>query len=211
MTALVVIAKDPVPGRVKTRLQPELSLDEAAVVAAALISDTLATARTIRASRHIVFWDGNTPPAGAAGFELIAQPQGSLDERLAALFDLIDEPMVLIGMDTPQFSAQHLGGVFPDWPTGVGAVFGPAEDGGFWALGMREPRGDLIRGVPMSRADTGARQIARLHDAGLLVSALPMLLDVDDFAAATRVAEAAPAGAFAAALRRIASRAGIAA
>lgn len=206
MTALVVIAKEPVPGRVKTRLQPELSLGEAATVAASLISDTLATARTLRATRHILFWDGDTLPPGAGGFEVIAQPAGNLDERLAYIFDLVDEPMVLVGMDTPQFSPAHLSTVFPEWPEAIGAVFGPAEDGGFWAIGMREPRGDLIRDVPMSRADSGARQLGRLHDAALLVSILPTLLDVDDFASAERVASLMPGGAFRSAWNRLANR-----
>src|SRR6187402_1022291 len=128
MTALVVIAKEPVPGAVKTRLQPQYSLAEAAALAAALISDTLSTARTVRADRHILYWAGRQLPAGAGGFEIIRQPEGTLDERLAALFDLMDEPTLLIGMDTPQFSLGHLGGAFPSWPGPAGAMFGPAED-----------------------------------------------------------------------------------
>lgn len=203
MTALVVIAKEPVPGKVKTRLHPDYSYEEAAVLAAALLSDTLATARTVRADRHILFWAGETIPAGAGGFERIAQPEGTLDERLAALFDLMDEPTLLIGMDTPQFSLAHLGGAFPHWPTGVDAMLGPADDGGFWALGMRRPDGDLIRGVAMSRADTGRTQLDRLRSAHLLVSMLPTLMDVDDTTSAHRVAEAAPGGAFASTLRRL--------
>lgn len=206
MTALVVIAKEPVPGSVKTRLQPEYTLEEAATLAAALISDTLATARTVRADRHILYWAGGDLPAAAGGFELIRQGDGPLDERLADLFDLMDEPTLLIGMDTPQFTVAHLGGAFPAWPDGIGAMLGPAEDGGFWALGMRDPDGALIRGVPMSRADTGRRQLERLHAADLLVSTLPVLLDVDDHAGARRVGELVLDGAFAAALRRLGDR-----
>ena len=66
-------------------------------------------------------------------------------------------------MDTPQLTAAHLAPVLPTGRrTTIDAWFGPATDGGFWALGMREPRGDLIRGVPMSRDDTGAQQLRRL-------------------------------------------------
>lgn len=207
MTALVVIAKQPVPGRVKTRLQPEYSADEAATLAAALISDTLATARTVRADRHILFYAGDVLPPGAGAFEVIAQPDGTLGERIGYLFDLMDEPTVLIGMDTPQFSLGHLGGTFPAWPSGVGAVIGPAEDGGWWTLGMRQPDGDMVRGVSTSRADTGQRQLAELHQADLVVSLLPVLLDVDDSASAHRVSDLVPNGAFASTLRRLDSRA----
>ena len=100
-------------------------------------------------------------------------------------------------MDTPQVVATDLEAVFETWPEDTDAWFGPADDGGFWALGMRSPRGDLIRGVPMSRDDTGAIQLERLTAAGLRVSHLPALTDVDTIVEARSVATAAPATSFA--------------
>ena len=82
------------------------------------------------------------------------------------------------------------------WTRDVDAWFGPANDGGFWALGMREPRGDLIRGIPMSRSDTGDLQLARLRAAGLRVAMLPELTDVDTIEDARLAAAEAPASAF---------------
>lgn len=195
MTTLIVIAKEPLPGRAKTRLHPPLSLEQAADLAAAAIDDTLAAVADLPASRRILLFEGANPPRAAAGYEIMPQAGGELDERLAAAFDAVDGPAVLIGMDTPQLRAADLAAAFGE--VDVDAWFGPADDGGFWALGMREPRGDLIRGVPMSRDDTGAIQLNRLEAAGLRVGMLRELTDVDTFDDARRVAAAAPATAFA--------------
>ena len=89
------------------------------------------------------------------------------------------------------------------WPADVDAWFGPATDGGFWALGLARPDGDLLRGVPMSRADTGRIQLKRLQDAGLRVRQLAALEDVDTFENAVSVANAAPNGKFARTLARM--------
>jgi glycosyltransferase A (GT-A) superfamily protein (DUF2064 family) len=130
----------------------------------------------------------------------VPQVDGGLDDRLGAIFDHCAGPTVLIGMDTPQVTAELLAPVFDVWPAEVDAWFGPAADGGFWALALREPDGDLIRGVPMSRDDTGARQLERLHAAGLRVRMLPTLTDVDTIDDAQKVADLAPTGRFAATL-----------
>lgn len=194
MTTLIIIAKETLPGRVKTRLHPPLSLEQAAELAAASVADTLSTLRTLPAERRILLFDGTVPPPDSEDFEVIPQSSGDLDERLASIFDLVTGRTLLVGMDTPQLSAHH---VAPFFDGGFDAWFGPARDGGFWALGMEEPRGDLIRGVPMSRDDTGAIQLSRLHGAGLRVKILPPLTDVDTIANAHDVALAAPDSRFA--------------
>lgn len=192
MSALVVIAKECVPGRVKTRLHPPFTMAQAATIAAASIADTLDAARKVSADRRILYFDGDPTHTPHDGYEVIAQPEGSLDERLAAIFDLLDEPMLLIGMDTPQLRPGDM-----RWPETADAVLGIAADGGFWALGMRRPRGDVIRGVPMSRPDTGALQLAALARAGLTVDPLVTLRDVDLAEDAVAVAAQMPDSAFA--------------
>lgn len=196
MTAIVLIAKEPVPGRVKTRLHPPFTLDQAAMIAASAINDTLEALAAVPATRRILLFDGTAVPLGASDYELLPQIEGGLDERLAAAFDLLSEPTVLVGMDTPQLTAADLAPAFARDFGGMDAWFGPATDGGFWALGLRSPRGDLIRGVPMSRADTGALQRARLVAAGLRVGTLATLTDVDTVDSAREVAAAAPRSAF---------------
>lgn len=197
MTTLVVIAKECLPGKVKTRLHPPLTLEQAALVASASLSDTLEAVRPLPASRRILLFDGTTPPADAEGFEVVHQVEGGLDERLGAVFDLVDGPLVLVGMDTPQLTADILAPVFEEWPSGVDAWFGPADDGGYWALALRNPSGDLVRGVPMSQADTGNHQLNRLARAGIEVDFLPELTDVDTIEDARTVARIAPDSRFA--------------
>lgn len=209
MTTLIVIAKEPIPGRVKTRLHPPYTLAQAAEIAVASLDDTLETLARIPATRRVLCFDGATAPAAAADFEVVPQVEGGLDERLAAIFDAVDEDAVLVGMDTPQLDAEVLAPIFEPWPEGVDAWFGPATDGGFWllALAARPGRGDLIRGVPMSRDDTGALQRARLVDAGLGVRDVPALRDVDDAHALAAVAQAIPHSRTASVVRAAAIRA----
>ncbi|WP_104082369.1 DUF2064 domain-containing protein [Cryobacterium sp. Y11] len=192
MTAIVVIAKECLPGKVKTRLHPPLSLEQAAELAAASLADTLAVAEALPATRHILAFDGVTPPVEASGWQILPQTAGGLDERLAAIFDYLDEPSLLLGMDSPQVSVELLAPVFHDWTMETDAWFGPADDGGFWALGLKNPTGALLRGIPMSRSDTGAHQLRRLDQAGLTVRLLPTLTDIDTITDARTVASIAP-------------------
>lgn len=201
MTTLLVIAKSPVPGRVKTRLTPPCTSAEAAVLAEAALTDTLRAVLAADAGRRVLVLDGAVGPWLPDGFEVVAQCAGGLDERLAAAFDACTGPTLLVGMDTPQVTAELLASVGELQPDS--ASFGPAVDGGFWALGLGRPDGSLVRGVPMSRAATGAAQLERLRAAGLRVRVLPTLRDVDTAQDAEAVAVAAPGSRFAARWRTV--------
>jgi glycosyltransferase A (GT-A) superfamily protein (DUF2064 family) len=196
---LLVIAKEPRPGRVKTRLTPPFTPREAATLAEAALVDTLRAVAATPARRRVLVLDGAPGPWLPDGFDVVRQCAGTLDERLAAAFAGCDGPALLIGMDTPQVTPALLTVDFGD----CDAYFGPAEDGGFWALGLAEPDPELLRGVPMSTHTTGAVQRERLVGAGLRVRDLPCLRDVDTAADATAVAAAAPEGVFAAELERL--------
>ncbi|MFD8730218.1 MULTISPECIES: DUF2064 domain-containing protein [Streptomyces] len=203
-TELLVIAKEPVPGRVKTRLCPPFSPAEAAELAAAALADTLETVLALPARRRVLVLDGRPGPWVPPGVEVVPQSGGGLDERLAAAFGRCTGPALLVGMDTPQLTPALLApALAPDAWEGCDAWFGPAEDGGFWALGLAQPDPALLRGVPMSVPETGAVQRRRLVEAGLAVRDLPVLLDVDTASDAHRVAADAPGGRFATALGRL--------
>ena len=195
-TTLLVIAKQPLPGRVKTRLVPPCTHRQAAALAEAALADTLHTVLVAPARPRVLVLDGEPGPWLPPGFDIIPQCGGGLDERLAGAFAAARGPALLIGMDTPQLLAV-------DWRV-ADAWFGPAVDGEFWGLGLRVPDAALVRGVPMSTADTGAIQLARLHAAGLRVARLPWLRDVDTAADAVAVARLAPRTRFAARARELA-------
>ncbi|MGW0699841.1 TIGR04282 family arsenosugar biosynthesis glycosyltransferase [Streptomyces sp. NPDC002867] len=201
MTTLLVIAKQPLPGRVKTRLTPPFTAEEAAALAEAALTDTLAAVAVTPADRHVLVLDGSPGPWLPPGFEVLPQCAGGLDERLAAAYAACTGPALLIGMDTPQVTPGLLTPAL-DFG-GHDAWFGPAADGGFWALGLATPDPALLLGVPMSVPETGAVQYERLRAAGLRTGLLPRLRDVDTAADAAAVAGEAPTGRFAAVHHRL--------
>ncbi|MFE2915836.1 TIGR04282 family arsenosugar biosynthesis glycosyltransferase [Kitasatospora indigofera] len=207
---LLVIAKAPVPGRVKTRLTPPCTPEQAASLAEAALSDTLRVLGSVPAGRRLLVLDGEPGRWLPPGWEVAPQVPGGLDVRLAAAFALAPAgaPALLVGMDTPQLSAAVLAGqLSPAARAGADAWYGPARDGGFWALGLARPSPGLARrlltGVPMSTPRTGALLLERLAQAGLTVRRLPALTDVDTARDAAEVAALAPAGAFAARWRAV--------
>ncbi len=199
-TALIVIAKEPIPGGCKTRLCPPLQAREAAALAEAALADTLATIASVPARRHVLALEGRRGSWLPSGFEVVPQRAGGLGERLAGAFADVGEPALLVGMDTPQLTpAQVRRAIARLARPGVDAVLGPAEDGGYWAIGLRKPAEDAFAGVPMSSARTLREQRRRLDALGLRHVELDSMLDFDTIGAAARVAELCPGSRFAAA------------
>lgn len=196
--AVLVIAKEPVPGRVKTRLVPPCTPVEAADVAAAALSDTLAEMARVPAAEHVVVLDGTPGRWLPAGWRVLPQCAGGLDLRLAAAFGHVDGPAMLVGMDTPQLRAEQVSAFDPDR---FDSALGLCADGGYWAIGFRSPAdaARTIPGVPMSVGHTAAAQTERLAAANLSVQLLDTLVDVDTAATAALVAATAPHTRFAAA------------
>lgn len=199
---VIVLAKAPVAGRVKTRLCPPCDPEQAAVLAEAALLDTLHAVAATPCTRRVLVLDGAPGSWLPAGFDVLSQRGGSLDERLAFAFEDVGTGGLLVGMDTPQLTPACLTASLRtlDRPS-VGAVLGPAVDGGWWGIGLRAPDPAVFLGVPMSSSQTGAAQQARLCALGLRVAGLPRLRDVDNFADALVTARTAPATRFAATLR----------
>jgi rSAM/selenodomain-associated transferase 1 len=199
---LIVIAKAPVAGRVKTRLCPPCTPEQAADLARASLQDTLHAAARSSAGRRIVVLDGEPGPWLPSGFEVIPQRGDGLEERLAAAFGDVGEAAFLVGMDTPQLTPELLDAGLAAVTSGDSA-FGAALDGGYWGLGLRTPDAAVFAGVPMSSSRTGVVQRAQLAMLGLHPAILPPLLDVDIFRDALAVAAEAPETRFAAAVAAI--------
>ncbi|MEO6019418.1 MAG: DUF2064 domain-containing protein [Knoellia sp.] len=203
LARIIVLAKSPQPGRVKTRLGPEFSPREAATLAGAAIRDTL-TAAGATGVAMVLSWDGPLMPWLPEDLPVQAQRGAGLAQRLDHSFRLAvgaegDEPTLLVGMDTPQVGPADL---LADW-RGADAVLGMSEDGGYWAIGLRRYQPGLFDGVPMSTAHTGRAQLERLHSLGLSVHLLSTHRDVDEPADAAAVAAAAPHTRFARTFRRL--------
>jgi rSAM/selenodomain-associated transferase 1 len=207
--SLIVIAKAPLPGFAKTRLIPDLGPDGAAGVAAAALADTLWAVAEAPAVRRTLVLAGDVDGAGwlpevdGRRFEIVPQRDGGLGERLAGAFaDSGAGPALLVGMDTPQITASLLADASARLcADGVDAVLGPASDGGWWAIGFREPDPAAFAGVPMSAGDTCEHQRRRLEELGLRVAELEQLRDIDTVADARAVAAVVPWTRMASALR----------
>ncbi len=202
--ALLVIAKEPLPGRAKTRLTPPCTDAEAASLAAAALMDTIDVVACTPAGRRILVFDGDPRGFLRDGFELRAQRGQGLGERLAAAFEDVGGPALLVGMDTPQLTSRLLQkGMRALTQPGVDAVLGPALDGGYWSVGFSASAPGAFADVPMSRDCTLARQRGRLAELGLAVHEQAALRDVDTIQDARVVAADAPHTRFATALANI--------
>jgi uncharacterized protein len=205
---VLVVAKAPEPGRAKTRLAATVGDRVAADIAAAALLDTLdAVAAAPVAARVVAFTGDLNAAAGAAeirrilkSFNVIPQRGDGFADRLAnAHADSADGyPVLQIGMDTPQVTAELLTDCarrLLDAP----AVLGLAYDGGWWALGVETPTmAECLRTVPMSQPDTGELTLKALRDNGIDVTRVQRLADIDvvDDVAAVREA-CGPASRFA--------------
>lgn len=204
---VIVIAKAPTPGRSKTRLTPPCTAEEAAALARAALIDTLVAVRRSSARRRVLALDGDAAGlrGNLRGFRVIPQRGSGLGERLAAAFEDIREPALLIGMDTPQVSPPLLDRAL-DLLSGTDAVLGDTIDGGYWAIGLGGPLASAFTGVPMSTRFTARAQRQRFADLGLSCASLPVLRDVDYYEDALAVAARAPGSRFARCLASLRAR-----
>jgi len=205
---VLLIAKAPVPGQVKTRLCPPCRPEQAAAVARAALDDTVDTLSRVPCGRRTVL--GTPGLAAPPAWHRVEQRGSGLADRLANGFADTADPSfgsVLVGMDTPQLTVGGVAGVARILDD-ADAVIGPAEDGGWWLLALRDPaRASLLRHVPMSTPETGALTRAALRAAGLRIAVTGTLRDVDTAADARAVAATCraqnPASRFAAAVDRV--------
>jgi glycosyltransferase A (GT-A) superfamily protein (DUF2064 family) len=198
----IVIAKRPVPGRVKTRLTPPLTPAEAAALAAAALTDTIAAVDSAAAATRMLYFDGDAADWLPPTWTYRRQRPGGLDVRLADAIGAAAGPAMVVGMDTPQLDARLLDSFDAER---FDACVGPTADGGYWTIGLRDPAHAqaALLGVPMSTEHTYADQVGRLRSLGLSVQVLDGLVDVDTFDDAVDVAREAPQTCFAAAFAEL--------
>lgn len=199
---VLVVAKAPVEGEVKTRLGAKIGDDDAARIAAAALVDTLrAAAATAGGANCHLALSGDLDRAVDADrirdllrdWTVTTQRGDDFAERLVnAHADAGPGDVVQIGMDTPQVTPALLGTAGRPL-VDHGAVLGAAEDGGWWVLARRDPAAvRALIGVPMSMPTTYADTRAALVASGASVAETGGLRDVDTVADARAVAEQAP-------------------
>lgn len=183
---LTVIAKEPRPGFVKTRLCPPCRPRQAADVAAAALLDTLdAVDEIVEAATRAcpndelepaLLFDGDPTDWARPGYRVVPQCGVGLAARLSNAFDELG-PGLIVGMEAP-LAVPALGNAVSALTAGSD-VLGLAVDGGYWVIGLHRVDPAVFEGIPMSTSATGLAQLVRLHRLGRRVRMLRMEHDLD--------------------------------
>jgi uncharacterized protein len=206
-----VIAKAPAPGRAKTRLVPPLRPAEAAGLQEAMLLDTLDACRAEVDDVAILHADAGEAAElsrVAPGVRLVLQTGRGLEEALGRTLDehLADGPVAIVSSDIPAFPAGSLDRAFARLDDGADIVLGPALDGGYWLVAMREFHAEPLRDIPWSTPAVLAVTLERSRAAGLHAELLEPWRDLDtavDLAFLGRQVEALRAPRTTAALRAL--------
>ena len=187
--ALIIFAKNPLPGSVKTRLSPPLTPEEASGLYSCMIQDSVEMARSLSGITPFIFFQDD--PGAADYFETLApeirstpQRGENLGERMKNAFEETFSrgfaEVAIIGTDSPDLPAEHIFEAFlllEDEHTDV--VFGPAEDGGYYLLALKMVWDELFAGLPWSSGKLLAASVERAKDLCLGASFLPAWYDID--------------------------------
>lgn len=195
--ALAVMAKAPKAGKVKTRLIPPLTLDEAAALNACFLRDTFANIGEVEGAKGVVVYTPRGEEAAFSGivpadFVMLAQRGDAFGERLcAAAADLLGcgfGACCLIDSDSPTMphaALQHAANVL--MAPGDRVVLGPTADGGYYLIGLKSAHADLFENISWSTPEVFEETVARAECAALDVTLLPRWYDVDDGATLERL------------------------
>lgn len=188
MNSLIVFAKAPVPGKVKTRLCPPLSGEQAARLYTAFVGDVLSGARASETAAVSVAYEPHPRHADLSWMEdappWFPQADGDLGARLIAAFDIAfrakAEKVVIIGSDCPDLDPRVLRDAYARLD-GADVVLGPAEDGGYYLVGLRAPMPHLFTKMEWSDPSVLKKTLERLRLRGESFELLPEHADVDTF------------------------------
>lgn len=195
MKTTVVFVKAPAPGRVKTRLCPPFTPEQAAALYRAFAADSLSAAESVVGAGAVVAYEPHedwpdpswlrTPPP-----EWFPQEGADLGARLAAATGkaFVDgaDRVVVIGSDAPHIPPQLIEEAFGRLATAP-LVLGPARDGGYYLVGLREPAPSLFDDIPWSGPDVLKATLARAAELHWTAHLLDALEDVDDAGSLARL------------------------
>lgn len=182
---LMIFAKPPVPGRVKTRLAKDLGEQAATDVYRKLLNLTANVVNRVNCRKQVWL---TAPAEGGAGIpefqdcDTMLQKGANLGERMSYAFEQVfkdgNDRVVIIGSDCPDITVELIEEAFQALD-GSDLVIGPGEDGGYWLLGMKEFRPDLFREIAWSTPAVLSQTEEIAGRLGLKISRLKMLNDID--------------------------------
>ena len=181
---LIVFLRPPVLGRVKTRLAADIGKQQALDIYTRLMTHTLREAARIPCRKE-AWWAAQPPdpdPAATMGFVPSLQSPGDLGKRMSTAFrkGFADgrAPVVIIGTDCPGMCTALLERAFAALGE-YDSVIGPAQDGGYYLLGLNKPLDELFRNKAWSSSSVLPATVADLERHGRSCHLLPELVDVD--------------------------------
>ena len=194
--ALIVFAREPVPGKVKTRLGRDIGYTPAANLYSAMLEDVLESVSLLKDVRPLLFWacDDAPIPLNPAFplMESFKQHGANLGLRMAHAFELAFESgctaCCIIGTDSPDLPAEYIRQAFELLEGGgTDVVFGPARDGGYYLLGLRRAWPELFENIAWGTPQVLTTSVARARELGVRTAFLPQWYDIDTQADLSRL------------------------
>ncbi len=176
---LVLFARFPEPGKAKTRLIPALGADGAAKLHARLVERSVAVLGAVNRNVELHYTGGSSPAFAAwLGDDIVLVPQvdGDLGDRLLAAMNPL--PVIFFGADVPDLATEIVAAAISALQTHE-VVIGPAEDGGYYLIGMRQPMPFLFENMPWGSEQVFAKTCERLEQRGIAAALLEPLHDCD--------------------------------
>jgi rSAM/selenodomain-associated transferase 1 len=187
--ALIIMAKAPLAGTVKTRLQPALAAEQCAELAACFLRDTINKANSLENQSLIIAYS----PAGETDYfkqfarpktSLVEQQGDNLGEKMFSAFEFAfrqnAEMAVMIGTDSPTFPVDFIEQAFEFLETNSDAALGKTADGGFYLIGLRRVDARIFDGVRWSTAKTFSQVRENILKLNWLWREVPAWYDVDE-------------------------------
>jgi rSAM/selenodomain-associated transferase 1 len=180
--ALIIFAKSPEAGNVKTRLAGHLDDAERLRLYTSMLEGTVGKLRSIPEADTLICYVGDKEYFTKFGLKLFPQSEGDLGERMhLAMKKLLDEgygKAVLVGVDIPGLTPAIIREAFK-LLSDHDAVFGPASDGGYYLVGLKAPNREIFTGIEWSTNTTLKQTLAKAKAAGLKITITDILSDVD--------------------------------
>ena len=185
---IIIMAKVPSAGNVKTRLQPFLSPDECAALSKAFLQDAVNKAKTVCENVILAY----SPPAEINALKNILPSQNTfieqtgrdLGEKMFNAFKFVFEQktdaVVMIGTDSPTFPIDYIEQAFEFLETNSDVVLGKTEDGGFYLIGLRKLPERIFENVAWSSPETFEQIFENIHRLKLHLREVPSWYDVDE-------------------------------
>ena len=193
MRRLLLFARRPLLGKVKTRLCPPLQPEQALTLYRGFLTDQLGLLRRCTADYHVeVWWDGPPEAASLRGFDLAGteqreQTDGDLGQRLAHAFGEAEVPAVAIGADSPTLGRAAIDRAFAALSELRPVVLMPSIDGGYVLVGLWRNHPEVFRDIPWGGPNVAGATLEQAEKHGLRVKVLPHGYDVDDAAGLRRL------------------------